>query len=806
MKKILLLSLILIVYLSTTAQVAINTDGSNPSNSSMLDIKSDTAGVLIPRMTAVQRDAINQPANGLMVYVNTDSSFYYYNGSQWTKIINGKSIWEKLGEVVYSDSLHKVVIGKSTGTGLFQVVTDKATSSYTADLCNGGTATAMEHQSSYVAANAFDNDLISLWRNNGSLPVWIQYDFGSSNEKIIEKYRLYWSGGDASLTAKDWQFQGSNNGTSWTSLDSRSGETWINGNWKEFTFSNSTKYRYYRLNITANNGGANNGLYLDEIELIAHTYNNYPALYVNNSRVGIGTDNPTTDFHINGNLRISDGSEGSGKVLSSDANGNTQWIDSRSTGNWTLDTDTLYSALDSTLTIKNKRLGIGTTNPQASLEVNDGILVTGTYGSGDTVSISGYGTRMFFNPRKGAFRAGYAFGNRWDNANIGIYSVAMGNWTTASGDYSTAMGDDTRASGRRSTAMGYETRASGSCSFAVGIDATASGTFSTAMGDGTKALSYAETAVGCYNTIYSPTGVYTWDASDRLFVIGNGEWAGRSDALIVYKSGRMLVNGPIWQAATGQSVFLGENAGSSDDLSYNNNVFVGYNAGTANTTGNDNTAIGYKAMEAVTSGQWNTAIGHYAFQTGNYSNSTALGDAVAITASSQVRIGHNVSSIGGPQGWTTVSDGRFKFDVSENVPGLDFIKRLRPVTYHLNVEKIDEFTGVSKELRNDSSVKATAVESTKQLRTGFIAQEVEKTALSLGYDFSGVDKPKSNNDYYGLRYAEFVVPLVKAVQEQQKMIENQKAQIAAQKAENEEMKAQLQQLMQRVQNLENTNN
>ena len=40
----------------------------------------------------------------------------------------------------------------------------------------------------------------------------------------------------------------------------------------------------------------------------------------------------------------------------------------------------------------------------------------------------------------------------------------------------------------------------------------------------------------------------------------------------------------------------------------------------------------------------------------------------------------------------------------------------------------------------------------------------------FGYDFSGVDKPKNDKDFYGLRYAEFTVPLVKAVQEQQQII------------------------------------
>ena len=49
--------------------------------------------------------------------------------------------------------------------------------------------------------------------------------------------------------------------------------------------------------------------------------------------------------------------------------------------------------------------------------------------------------------------------------------------------------------------------------------------------------------------------------------------------------------------------------------------------------------------------------------------------------------------------------------------------------------------------------------------TGFVAQDVEKAARELNYDFSGVDAAKNDKDLYGLRYSEFVVPLVKAVQE-----------------------------------------
>jgi hypothetical protein len=65
-------------------QASINTDGSTPDASSMLEIKSTSKGMLIPRMTAAQRTAIAIPATSLLVF-QTDgiSGFYYYTGAAW---------------------------------------------------------------------------------------------------------------------------------------------------------------------------------------------------------------------------------------------------------------------------------------------------------------------------------------------------------------------------------------------------------------------------------------------------------------------------------------------------------------------------------------------------------------------------------------------------------------------------------------------------------------------------------------------------------------------------------------------------
>ena len=67
------------------AQVGINTN--TPDASSALEIESTTGGILIPRMTETQRDAIALPASGLMIYQTDEiSGFYFYNGTQWTSV------------------------------------------------------------------------------------------------------------------------------------------------------------------------------------------------------------------------------------------------------------------------------------------------------------------------------------------------------------------------------------------------------------------------------------------------------------------------------------------------------------------------------------------------------------------------------------------------------------------------------------------------------------------------------------------------------------------------------------------------
>jgi trimeric autotransporter adhesin len=118
------------------------------------------------------------------------------------------------------------------------------------------------------------------------------------------------------------------------------------------------------------------------------------------------------------------------------------------------------------------------------------------------------------------------------------------------------------------------------------------------------------------------------------------------------------------------------------------------------------------------------------------------------------------------------SDARVKTNVKENVPGLAFIKRLRPVTFNWDLEKLQAF---EKGLRQISEAERTATAA--QVHTGFLAQEVEAAAQASRFDFSGVVKPANARSRYELQYSQFVVPLVKAVQEQQKQLEGQQKEL-----------------------------
>jgi hypothetical protein len=208
------------------AQVAINTDGSVPDNSAILDIKSTTKGVLVPRMTAAQRDAIASPATGLLIYCS-DNNLYFSNkgtpvspvwiivSSQW--VTNSSNIYFKGGNVG---------IGTDTPAMNLDIRGVNLDEGSVMSLGNSD----MSHQLAFFSGRLNDPNPFILWHNTDPLRF----------------------------------------------------ATDLNG-FKELM----------RINPNGN--------------------------------VGIGTDNPQESLDLNGTLRITNGSEGTGKVLTSDVNGTATW-------------------------------------------------------------------------------------------------------------------------------------------------------------------------------------------------------------------------------------------------------------------------------------------------------------------------------------------------------------------------------------------------------------------------------------------------------------------------------------------------
>ncbi|MEE9348825.1 MAG: tail fiber domain-containing protein [Flavobacteriaceae bacterium] len=149
--------------------------------------------------------------------------------------------------------------------------------------------------------------------------------------------------------------------------------------------------------------------------------------------------------------------------------------------------------------------------------------------------------KFFFDKSKGAFRAGTYDGTvgtgEWNEVNLGDHSVAFGFNTVASGYTSTAFGFISQAIGDYSFASGGS-YVSGDFATGMGEYNTASGNASTALGSRTAAPSYAETTVGLNSETYTPNSATAFNASDRLFSIGNGAtYATKSNALTILKNG-----------------------------------------------------------------------------------------------------------------------------------------------------------------------------------------------------------------------------------------------------------------------------
>jgi len=410
----------------------------------------------------------------------------------------------------------------------------------------------------------------------------------------------------------------------------------------------------------------------------------------------------------------------------------------------------------------------------------------------------------------------------------GSYNTANGAYAlknNGGNSYNTAVGNEamTENDGKENTAVGWKSLSQNKADYntAVGTNALRMNTYgslNTALGAGALQNNIDgsnNTAIGTSALHFNNTGTNNTSIGEETL---GGNFDGHYNTAIgtralwsVYNmpGAKVFPNNKVeYNTVIGFEALMGLKGNTTIEIEGNNNTVAGFKAmwmspdydpntdtdtepddphyyGPVFNTGYNNTAIGsgsgfVLALDLASSGYNNTAIGAESRFDPDIHNATVIGYGATVTVSNQIVIGNtDVTSIRGQVVLTILSDGRIKKNIRQQVPGLSFINQLQPVTYNYDKEAIGKLLGIAVEKTEMASTDKIAARNAEEqkIHTGFVAQDVEKAAKNIGYNFSGVDN--MNSDLYMLKYAEFVMPLVKAVQELSAQKEEKDAVIAS---------------------------
>jgi len=251
-------------------------------------------------------------------------------------------------------------------------------SSYGADLCVGGSASADTVYSSYPASKAFDDSSTTFWDSaNSAFPHWIKYTLGG--EEIANKLRLkprIVSGGNG-VSVKNFLLQGSNNDASWTTLLDDASENSID--WQEWTFSNTVSYQYYRLYIEDTYDTATNHACIFEIELMKET--------TNPGNTAPGASDYSDDWTQSGSYAA----EAFEKNLTGLVKGETYYFRAcaHNSIGWTYGTELSFATTNLALWFQLNGMVSDSTVPDRSGNGNNGTINWGSNPSGVSTSIGG---------------------------------------------------------------------------------------------------------------------------------------------------------------------------------------------------------------------------------------------------------------------------------------------------------------------------------------------------------------------------------------------------------------------------------
>lgn len=823
MKKIYtLITLYILVSLTAKAQVGIGT--LTPDASAQLEVLSTSKGLLVPRLTLLQRNAITTPANGLLVY-QTDNTpgFYFYNSSQWQRLANNTEILAGTpgtnGKTVLNGTA--TPLGNIGADGDFYLNTSTATlygpktdgnwpingialigpqgargeqgepgeqgpaGTFTGTLAGDITGTA---DATAIATNAVttakikDGAVTDSKLATGISPAKV--GLGNVNNTADADKPL----STAATTALALKENTANKATDLTSPDDTKFPT--------------TKAVADALTATAATAWSKNGNAgtTDGTDFIGTTDNKPLNFKVNNLKAG--------RIDYNGVIANTFWGFQAGNVnttgINNTANGyqalysNTTGRDNTAIGKNAL---TLYPTGSYNTAIGSGALGLfvgGNNNTAIGYKAVvgvDGVCNATAIGNGASVDVSNKvqignadvtavklgGTAVVLETAQIKLTGGSPGASKVltsDANGLATWVTPASGWGL-NGNAGTTDGTDFIGT---TDAQPLNFRVYGDKAGRIDYDNTKANTFLGYMaGNGTGAHNVAigysvlrNNTTGYFNTASGYASLYsnitgfsnTANGYQALFSNTTGDSNTANGQSALYKNTTGRVN-----TAVGTDALTGNITGNS-------NTGIGFRSLWNNTTGNSNTAIGYYANALAFGKNNNTAVGYYALLRSNgdnntaigygadvnsgFSNATAIGYNAIVDASNKVRIGdNNVTVIEGQVGFTAASDRRLKTAIEPMDKGLDFIKQLKPVSY---------------QMKNDSE---------KRSNWGFIAQDIEalvgtnNAVLTIGQDSLRT---------LGLRYTDFISPMVKAMQELNDESEKLRAESAIIKAESAQLK------------------
>jgi trimeric autotransporter adhesin len=770
MKKFMIIILLTGIFcIRSYAQVSVNSDGSAPDGSAMLDIKAADKGLLIPRVELAGTTSsfpMQNPAISLMVYNTATTSdvtpgFYYWNGTVWTRLNTGSG-WSLLGNA-----------GTVSGTNFLGTTDSTALDFRTNNILRARITTKGAIESYNTGASVFVGERAGesddLTENNN---VFVGYWAGKAN---TSGYHNTVNGYSAFLS----NTTGDNNvAIGFSSLSQNNG--WANSALGSMSLNvNSTGVRNTALgfhSLGSNTVGSSNTAIGFEANVASGTLTNataigaYSRVDTSNSlilgsvqgvnwasssvNVGIGTAKPVARLDVIGSVKITDGTQGVNKVLTSDAGGLARWqVLPSSPACWLLTGNAgTLGGVNFIGTTDNVPLDIRTNNvPRVRITTKSAIETLNTghsvfvgEGAGQADNLSdNNNTFVGYMAGKANSYGDYNSGIGWLalNSNVSGYNnTATGSlslWTNSVGHNNTANGvnslpNNTSGNYNSSTgAMSMFNNSTGNENTAFGNFAllyNTTGSYNTAIGsyaDVTSGALSKITAVGAFSTVHADNstaiGANAYTATSNSIVLGSVNGVNGATATVNVGIGTIT---PSQRLDVAGSVRLNGTLIGSTFLPYNDDGFAF----------KDGNSGGYLKID-----NWGDT------RINSYSSSSTLS---AITSNSDIKttgwfwctfggVYYALDKNGSDAVWSS-SDLRLKKNVTTLDGSLARIMQLRPVSYNWNDTAYRYFTrdiekkmkSVSGKPEDDRNVWNTerarkyAEYSRKQF--GVIAQEYEK--------------------------------------------------------------------------------